>query len=86
MGPNIYHFYNNIFKSNAVNFSEGDYGGEENGEKNKLRSEGDNVDDGGDIFREKKKYVQKLSSAFCEGDDVDDGGGIFREKKRKYYL
>ena len=37
-------------------------------------------------LEKRKKYVQKLSSAFCEGDDVDDGGGIFREKKRKYYL
>ena len=90
--PNSYHLSNtrenNIFKSDAVDFSKGEYGEvdddrEENGEKNKLRSEGDNVDDDGGIFREKKKYVQKLSSAFCEGDGVDDDGDIFREKKRK---
>ena len=50
---------NNIFKSDAVDFSKGEYGEvdddrEENGEKDKLRSEGDNVDDDWGIFGEKK--------------------------------
>ena len=61
--PNSYHLSNtrenNIFKSDAVDFSKGEYGEvdddlEENGEKDKLRSEGDNVDDDGGIFGEKK--------------------------------
>ena len=53
---------NNIFKSDAVDFSKGEYGEvdddpEENGEKDKLRSEGDNVDDDGGIFGEKKRKI-----------------------------